>query len=56
MARNERIRLSSEEKGRVEQVRQERFGEESADDIPLGYVIGQLAAESLEAETGGGDG
>lgn len=50
MARDNRVRLADDEQRAVEEVREQRYDEDVAENVPLGKVIGDLAKEELEGE------
>lgn len=48
------MRLDGSEKDKLEDAREEMYGEEVAENIPLGQVVGELADRVLSG--GGADG
>lgn len=54
MARENRVRLSDEEKELLEEARQAMYPD-AGEDVPLGKVIRRLSSEYLSGNGGGGD-
>lgn len=50
MARENRIRVSDEEKANIKRAREAIWGEDVAEDIPLGKVVGQICGRVADEE------